>query len=53
MSDGVDSPCIQKKGICSRPRKIPRHHVADSCSEDVREDSSWEIRKIVECDMGE
>ena len=29
------------KGRCSRPWKIPRYLVAESCSEGVREDSGW------------
>ena len=45
VADGVDSPCIEKKGRCSRPWKIPRHHVAESCSEGVREDSGWKVKE--------
>ena len=26
-ADGVDNPCMKKKGKCSRPRKIPKHRV--------------------------
>ena len=41
MADGVDSPCIKKKGRCSRPWEIPRFHVAEPCPEGVRKDSGW------------
>ena len=26
-ADGVDNPCMKKKGKCSRPWKIPKHYV--------------------------
>ena len=35
VADEVDCPCEEKKGRCSRPWKIPRYHVAESCSESV------------------
>ena len=45
VADGVDSPCMEKKGRYSRPWKILSHHVAESCSEDVREDSGWKDKE--------
>ena len=38
VADEVDSPCMEKKGRCW---KIPKYHVAESHSEDVREDPGW------------
>ena len=31
VADGVDSPCMENVGRCSRPWKIPRYHVAEPC----------------------
>ena len=31
VADGVDSSCMEKKGRCSQPLKILRHHIAGSC----------------------
>ena len=45
MADGVDSPCMEKKGRCSRPWKILRYHVAESCPEGVRENSGWKDKE--------
>ena len=52
VAEGVDSPCMEKKGRCSRRWKIPRYHVVESCPQGIREDFGWKIRRIVECEMG-
>ena len=44
VAEGVDSFCMKKKR-CSRPWKIPRHHVAYLCFEGVREDSGWKDKE--------
>ena len=44
--DGVGSPCMKNTeewwtGLVVPVRKIPRHRVAESCSECVTDDSGW------------
>ena len=43
VADGVDSPCMENKGRCSRLLKIPRYHVAEP--EGVRKDSGWKDKE--------
>ena len=38
MADGVDSPCMETKGCSQTWKKKQRCHIAESRSEDVRED---------------
>ena len=45
VADGVDSSCMEKKGRCSQPWKIPRYQVAEPCPEGVRKDSGWKDKE--------
>ena len=45
VADGVDTPCMEKKGRSSEPWKILRRHIAESCSEGVRDDSGWKDKE--------